>query len=337
MLLIDAIYINDGGGKVLLDYLIEGIESTDVECLYLLDNRIKNNHPSIKSSNLSLYIKSGLWRRLRFYRKHKSSFSKVFCMGNLPPNVKIEAEVITYFHSPLYLETPVELSLSERIKYILKRLVLKRFDRNTDLWLVQTEIMKRNFGEKFNINNTKVSLMPFYPPFDECSMDVAREDNTFLFVSNATAHKNHGRLVEAFCIFFDEYKIGKLILTVSKEYEQVVNLIDEKIAEGYPVVNVGFVGREHVKKLYLSSQYLIFPSVAESFGLGLVEAIDNGCKVIGADLPYTYAVCEPSIVFDPYKVESIICAFKQSLYEDVEISTSLINDEVAELISLLNT
>ena len=44
MLLIDAIYINTGGGKILLDYLIEELEKTDKQIFYLLDKRIQKEN-----------------------------------------------------------------------------------------------------------------------------------------------------------------------------------------------------------------------------------------------------------------------------------------------------
>lgn len=335
MLLVDAIYINDGGGKVLLDYLIKKLENTEINCFYLLDNRIKKNHPKIKSTNQVVYLNASLFDRFLFYKKQRDSFSKIFCLGNLPPNIRIKVKVFTYFHSPLYLKTPKEFSSIERFKYELKRIVLKAFINNTDLWLVQSKLIKDEFQKKFGVKNDKVNLLPFYPPYEKHEKQVVREDNSFLYVSNATPHKNHVKLIDAFCSFFDEYNIGKLILTVSDDYIEVFNLINIKINQGYPIVNIGFVDRNELTKIYLSSQYLIFPSIAESFGLGLVEAIDNDCKVIGADLPYTYAVCEPSIVFNPYKVESIIDGFKQSLNKDNKLSKSLIENKIDNLVRLL--
>lgn len=336
MLLVDAIFINEGGGKVLLDYFITKLEDTQINCLYLLDKRIEKNHPKIKSTNQVVYLNSSLWDRFKFYRKHRDSFSKIFCLGNLPPSIKMKAEVFTYFHSPLYLKTPKEFSKIEQFKYVLKRIVLKTLINNTDFWLVQSKLIKGEFQKKFKIKENKVSLMPFYPPFRKYEGKVVRESDSFLYVSNAYPHKNHIKLIDAFCAFFDEYKKGKLILTVSDDYMDVLNMISDKIDQGYPIVNVGFVDRNELVSLYLSCQYLIFPSLAESFGLGLVEAIDNDCKVMGADLPYTYAVCEPSIVFNPYKVESIIEGFKKSLNKDVVKSKSLIKNRVDDLIELLN-
>jgi glycosyltransferase involved in cell wall biosynthesis len=336
MLLIDTIYIHDGGGKILLDYLIKNLEDTKIKCFYLFDNRIKNL-PTIKSTNQVLFLKPSLWQRFQFYKKHKTSFTRVFCMGNLPPNIKMKAEVITYYHSPLYLKSPEDFSTIERIKYVLKRKVLMKFSKHSDSWLVQTNFIKQKLEEKFRIDDSKVSLMPFFPAFGESKKEVTRETNTFLYVSNATTHKNHVRLINAFCEFFDEHKIGKLTLTVSDDYKDVFDLIEKKVSEGYPISNVGFIGRKELQTLYLSSQYLIFPSIAESFGLGLVEAINSGCKVIGADLAYTYAVCEPSIVFNPYKESSIVNAFNQAINNELRNSKSLIEDRINELVELLIT
>ena len=56
MLLIDAIYINTGGGKILLDYLIEELEKTDKQIFYLLDKRIEKEKYVVKSTNVILYL-----------------------------------------------------------------------------------------------------------------------------------------------------------------------------------------------------------------------------------------------------------------------------------------
>ena len=86
---------------------------------------------------------------------------------------------------------------------------------------------------------------------------------------------------------------------------------------------------------YQTSEFLIFPSLTESFGLGLVEGIENGCKVIAANLPYTFAVCTPSIVFDPYVVGSIVNALEQSLQNNTKESEILIVDTVNEVVQLI--
>lgn len=93
-----------------------------------------------------------------------------------------------------------------------------------------------------------------------------------------------------FVNFFDEHQTGSLTSTVDEKFHEIFVLIENKKKLGYPIYNKGFVNHATMEEVYAKAEFHIFPSLAESFGLGLVEAIDCGCKVIAADLPYTYAV-----------------------------------------------
>lgn len=334
MVLVDAIFINNGGGKVLLDFLISSIEKNKLEVFYILDERIKNNHPSIKSNNL-MYLNGGIIERHKFYLRNRFRFSKVFCFGNLPPTIKLNVEVYTYFHQPMYLNIPKEFSFIERVKFNLKIAILRISAQNTNYWLVQSIFIKEKLCNKFNFNQERIKVLPFYPQFKEINHLFFRKKHTYLYVSNATSHKNHKRLIKVFCEFYDKFQIGELILTVDKSYLEIDDFVELKREKGYPIRNVGFVERDVLQKEYLSSEYLIFPSLAESFGLGLIEAIECGCKVIGADLPYTYEVCEPSLVFNPLDDESFKQVFENSLNENVKMSIPKIKNNINELITVL--
>lgn len=336
MILIDAIYINNSGGKVLLDYLIKELEKSEIEVCYLLDYRIRDKHPMIKRTNQISFLKAGLLSRYKFYLKNKNKFSKVLCFGNLPPNIRIKATVFTYFHQLMYLKIPNEFTFVERLKFLIKIQVLKKFAPNTDLWLVQSSLIKRKLEHKFNIDSNRVLSMPFYPQFDrKLNENVKRELGTYIYVSNGTPHKNHERLIEVFCKFYDKHKKGKLILTINKNFPSLLKLIKDKIKQSYPIINIGFVDRDLLKKKYYESEFLIFPSLAESFGLGLIEAVECGCKVIGADLPYTFEVCEPSIVFDPLSNASLLEAFEKSISSELSDTTPRIKNNIIELLNIL--
>ena len=94
--------------------------------------------------------------------------------------------------------------------------------------------------------------------------------------------------------------------------------------------------RSKLAEKYAESEFLIFPSLSESFGLGIVEGINAGCKVIGADLPYLYAVCRPSATFDPYDVNDISRSISGAITSNQPTSFSKVSDEIAQLILLLN-
>ncbi|TDD98361.1 glycosyltransferase [Flavobacterium cellulosilyticum] len=335
MILIDALFINNGGGKVLLDYLIEEIEKKRLKVHYLLDDRIKNTIPEISICNKVSFLQGNIFKRHHFYKVHKNDFSKVLCFANLPPTIRLNTEVYTYFHQLIYINIPTEFSFLDQVKFRLKRIILKIFAKNTNFWIVQSNLTKNKFGLKFSFNENLIKVLPFYPHFSSLNVVSIKNKNSYLYVSNANPHKNHTRLINAFCVFYEKYKIGQLILTVNKYFPEVLALIDLKQKSGYPIKNIGFVNREELEKEYQKSEFLIFPSLTESFGLGLIEGIECGCKIIAADLPYTYAVCEPSVVFDPLKEESIFKAFETSLNYYTNLSTPKINNKINELINIL--
>ena len=338
MILLDSLYINNSGGKVLLDYLVQELENTDLEVFYLFDSRCKNDYEFV-SKKRKTYLEASIFNRYKFYERNKKRFYKIFCFGNLPPiQEQRNVEVLTYFHQPLFISTPYDLSSVLKLKIKLKTLFLKFFRKNTDRWLVQSKYIKNGIIKKYDEPINKVEILPFYPPLNTNSKDLyeCREKNTFIYVSSGASHKNHVRLIEAFCSFYDEHKTGKLILTVHSKYVEIYEMIERKINNGYPINNLGFINREQLIEKYLSSEYLIFPSLTESFGLGIIEAIECGCKVIGADLPYVYEVCKPSLTFDPFSVKNIQKAFSEAVENDISITEQRIHNQINKLIEHLS-
>ncbi len=335
MLLIDALYINNGGGKVLLDYLIKELNKTSIDVFYLFDSRLKDSNGLI-SQKRKVYLHASLVNRFMFYWHNQNKFDKVFCFASLPPNIRLKAKVFTYFQQSIYLKIPMEFDFKERVKFFMKTIVLNGFRNNTDYWVVQSNIIKGKLQEKYNISDRKILIIPFYPPvIKDINPKHRREKHTYLYVSTAEPHKNHIKLINAFCEFYDEFKKGKLVLTVSEQFVEVFSLINAKIKLGYPITNVGFIKKEELQKIYLSSEYLIFPSITESFGLGIIEAIESGCKVIGANLPYTFVICKPSIVFEPQNKRSILKAFEKSLESNIQPTKQLVFNEINKMLDLL--
>jgi glycosyltransferase involved in cell wall biosynthesis len=337
MLLVDAVYTNNGGTKVLLDYLIEELEKTDLNIFYLLDNRIKYNHPVIKETNTIVYIKGGFFNRHRFYLNLSNQFDTIFCFSNIPPTFKVKAKVYTYFQQQLFIKVPESHPLHLKFLYFLKSLILKYSSNNSNQWIVQSNFMKKSLIKKYNLDEIDVKVIPFYPDFKaKYNSDINKEPYSYIYVSNGTSHKNHIRLITAFCTFYDQYNFGKLILTINEDYPDIINLITLKQQNNYPIENLGFLERNELQKYYNKSKYVIFPSLSESFGLGLIEGVNNGCKIISADLPYTYEVCNPSLVFNPHDTKSIFNAFVKSIESDLNYSVPKIENKIDDLLNMFN-
>ena len=98
MVLVDGLYINKGGGAVLLQYLIEKVleHPKKDDFFFLLDPRF--DIPTGLTTNY-VVIPNKLSERIKFYRQHRKDYSKVFCFANTPPPLKLKVPVYTYSHN----------------------------------------------------------------------------------------------------------------------------------------------------------------------------------------------------------------------------------------------
>lgn len=334
MILIDSVYINNGGGLVLLKYLVSNFINRD-EVFFLFDQRTKYLFSDCYKGN-SIFISNSIYERYFFYKENQEKFKKVLCFGNVPPPLRLKAEVYVYFHQKLFLSVPEEFSIKNKIIYFLKQNILNFFKNNADLWLVQSNNIAEGLSYKYKLNKEeKIVIAPFYPPLDLLDTNKKILKNSFLYVSNSSPHKNHYKLIESFCLAYDQLKQGNLTVTVPENDINLCDFIKKKVSLGYPIKNVGFIERKKLTQIYLNHEYLIFPSLAESFGLGLVEGIDGECKIIAADLSYTYEICEPSLVFNPYSVESMKNAIVTAIQDELPYSKKLIKNDISMIMQLL--
>lgn len=333
MLLVDSLYINNSGGKVLLDFLVEQLELSGLKPFYLFDDRNRNDFQTIPAER-KLYLKASLRKRHSFYIQNSDRFSKVFCFGNLAPTIRLKIPVYVYFHQRIFLSVPKDFSKKEKFIFKIKSLLFRKLLKNADYILLQTESIKTEFLQKIKkINKTKIKVIPFYSHLDYLHSEKIK--NTFLYVSGGVSHKNHDLLIDAFISFYNHCKQGELILTISRDFEILYNRIENLKALGYPITNLGFIPKQELEIQYSRSEYLVYPSLSESFGLGIIEGLEAGCKIIGANLSYMHAVCNPSLLFDPRSAKELEECLKLAVTTDVKRSHQKVYNEIDQLIELL--
>ena len=87
--------------------------------------------------------------------------------------------------------------------------------------------------------------------------------------------------------------------------------------------------------IYSSSPFVIYPSLTESFGLGLVEAIAFKCKIIASNLDFVHDICVPSATFNPIKEAEISAAFSNAISSELPMSVLKIKDEIHKILEIL--
>jgi glycosyltransferase involved in cell wall biosynthesis len=332
MILFDAIYINNGGGKVLLDYLISELNKTNISIFYLLDKRLKGIYPFLPK-NCTKYVDSNIIIRQFFYTNEINKFNFVFCFGNVPPFSSLKIPVYVYFHQLFFLDNnPL---IRHDLIFYLKKSFLKIIKFNAQKWIVQTGNVKQLMLEKWKIPEDNILVVPFYPPLINNEPNTfSKVKNSFLYVSDGNVYKNHKLLFDAFKIAFTIDSSLTLGVTISKNYPRLISEIDHLVKSGVNIFNYGLLNRTELSKIYAKSEYLIYPSLGESFGLGIIEGIEMGCKVIGASLPYMKSVCVPSLTFDPTVMSSIKDAIVSASKNRLQPSILLAENEIQNLIKI---
>ncbi|MCW3122924.1 MAG: glycosyltransferase family 1 protein [Flavipsychrobacter sp.] len=334
MILVDALYINKGGGAVLLQYLIEQIlaHPKKENVFFLLDPRF--DKPAILTKNFTI-INNKLSDRIKFYKQHKSDYTKVFCFANTPPPVKLGVPVYTYFHNQKLLEAPQQKLNPKFLKLYLKYLIVKLYNKNTDAYIVQTPHMVEELVHVGLKDKAHCLTIPFY---DDRKYKVAhpafqsRVKDEFVFISNPSPQKNYPTLLDAWEYLLKKGHTPKLHVTIDATGPQFLARVNELNAKGARIINHVYVDP---RELYFSCPYLIFPSIMESFGLPLIEAADSGMKILASDLPYVHDVVVPSLTFKPYDKVSIADAVLKALNTSLPFPELVTGNRIGDLLNVI--
>lgn len=314
MLLFDASYINVGGGKVLLDQLIDQIENTKINTIYLLDKRYINLN--LKNTNNKVhYIKSNFFTRFMYYFKFKKNITKIFIFSGVPPVYNFQINTICFFQNVLLLNKNTNL---------FKYLYFKIFSYNIETWIVQTNYIKNALYNK--IHSNKIDVAPFFLnqsyPFSK--KNLINNEINLLYVSSGEIHKNHLRLFECFNRLIKAYPKATLTVTISNNYKTLIDLINMN----KNIRNVGFIDFDLLKQEYSNSNIFIFPSLNESFGLGLIEANQHNLPILASDLPYVKEIIDTPYLFNPYSVDSMYNCILNCINTNYILSTLTIKNEL---------
>ena len=198
MILIDCIYLNSPGGKTILKILLDRIPVNEIKNFHfiidsrsdaeILDKLKKANYRIIKNSEL---------KRRSYYLLNKDKIEKCICLANIPPPVKLNCDVIIYFHDELLLNPVLSLSFFKSCNLIIKKSYIKMINNSGYNWVVQTNLMRKKLNEALEIKNENIDVIPIFRDFST-TKSFDKISNSFLYVCSNSPHKNLKRLINAF-------------------------------------------------------------------------------------------------------------------------------------------
>jgi glycosyltransferase involved in cell wall biosynthesis len=197
-----------------------------------------------------------------------------------------------------------------RLKMKIEPPVMKCFYKwsisNSDIVIVQSEIMKRYIQMQLGVSESKIHVIPpaipesidRKSPATRADLNWSDKVRHWLYVGNNCPYKKVDTIIKA--------------AEASKERGlpwlfHIVGFDDKHTNNDLPIVFHNYMGHEKLADLYLLADALILPSLTETVGLPILEALYCGTPVVLADRPYAREICEKqAIYFDPYSFQSLI-------------------------------
>ena len=333
---IHATNVHQGGGRSLL-YALLSLPVDDLSLIVALDTRMEL--PAGLPVGMQVWrVKPSIFSRLKaewWLARNVKPGDIVLCFGNLPPLFKLQGRV-TVFVQNRYLVDRVALEnfpIKTRLRLGVERLWLSGRAVNADEFVVQTPSMKTALLSSGCVVKQPVHVRPFANMSGGYRRTVNHKNAwqehkryDFIYAASGDPHKNHRRLVEAWCLLAEQGIFPSLCLTVDENVsaELCVWIDEQKLHYGLKLENVGFLPHDQILQLYAQARALIYPSLFESFGLPLIEARQAGLPVLAAELDYVRDVLDPEQSFDPNSSVSIARAVKRYLGID-DLPLQLLN------------
>ena len=191
--------------------------------------------------------------------------------------------------------TPEALSTGARA---YRRLTYQRSAKLARAIIINSSSLRREIDQYLEVEPEKIRLIPeavdhaVFKPGDRdaaragvASLGISRP--FVLFVSSLWRYKNCHGLLNAWKLARPELEGRQLVIVGAerdKEYAAELHSLVDELGIGNDVVFVGGVPLEDTVRFYQAADFFVYPSLNETFGLPILEAMACGCPVVTSNV-----------------------------------------------------
>jgi glycosyltransferase involved in cell wall biosynthesis len=287
---------------------------------------------TVTSAGRAAYWKRLWWEQVtlrRWLKKRKAD--ALFATGNFgmfrcPVRQLLLVTNALYFSRIYRQELVARHSWRIRVPFELRRWLICRSVRQADVVMTPTRAMLDELRQFVEVESRKAlvnyfgidPLGPSSPEDDRGNRDLPPGNNSvvrLIYVSLYAEHKNLTTLLKTMPLL-NKNRSGKFLLKTTADpawdgAAWTLQREDDLAVACRPDVapSVAFVGplnMEQTHRLYKEGDIFVFPSLCESFGHPMVEAMAHGLPVVAADTPVNHEICgEAAVYFSPLNPEDL--------------------------------
>jgi glycosyltransferase involved in cell wall biosynthesis len=206
------------------------------------------------------------------------------------------------------------------------RFLIPRYAARADAIVAVSEITRRHVMEFLHVPDDRVVTIysgvddVFRRPFDDARLlelraKYALPERFLLYAGAIYPPKNFARLVQAYARVGPERGIPLVVAGGENRFLSEGELREpERLGISEWVRRPGWLEQEELAGVYALAEALLLPSLFESCGLPVLEAMAAGCPVVTADRYGTKELAEgAAVLVDPESVDSIADGIRQVL------------------------
>ena len=272
----------------------------------------------------------------------------------------IEKEKIDLFYgstgiTPFNINCPIVLTLQNLWPFLLSKsslfINLEKYSRKlyinkctqlaTLIHFASFSSYQEHLSLGLNITKDKARIIPFgihkmfFDKIDSVSsynylksLNLANK-KYILFVGNIYEHKNILTLLKAFAFFSQrtgsEYYLVIAGKVMEKNYFRKILYLINFLAIQNKVIFLGEINYNKLPALYQAAKLFVFPSLLETFGFPMIEAMSSGVPLLVADTPIGREMCEDASVYFPIFDHERLASLMLRVIEDDDLKESLIS------------
>jgi glycosyltransferase involved in cell wall biosynthesis len=320
------------GGRVYCEGLLRGLQAVDGANEYVVYTRRGVRLPPLdprRFQHVEAPVAPGstAWRTLWEYRGlpravRREGFDLFHGLGGLSPSSA--CPFVLTIHDLIYRHFPESVPLGFRL---FMKWVQPTVARKADRIIVPSRYSAREAAAYLGVNEGRVRVIPegpgagFQPVTDEGRVEETLKKYAvrrpyIVSVCRGYPHKNLTGLLRAFGHLRGRGHADVQLVLVGeplRDGQDLARAATEAAPEG-AVVFTGFVDHDDLCALYTAAEVFAFPSLAEGFGLPVLEAMSCGTPVVSSDataLPEV--VGEAGMLADARDPEAFASALAQVL------------------------
>lgn len=295
-----------------------------------------------ETENFKIVIVPGLtypdWEQICLPKAiHKENLDLIHFTSNTAA-LFTKIPIVLTLHDVIYMESVTfSGTYYQNIGNIYRRFIVPKIIKKCDTVITVSEYEKKRINEHFFLKDNTIKVVynakdsAFKKINDNNLLEKVKEkynlpEDFILFLGNTAPKKNSRRLINAYGKYARKCNdpLPLVIIDLSKYYiANVLKELEMKELEKL-IITRDYISHHDLPAVYNLATIFIYPSLRESFGLPIIEAMACGTPVITSNTSSMPEVADnAALLVDPFNVEDIAEKI-QALATDNNLSSNLV-------------